>query len=141
MIQANGVLSLMFGRSRLRFLPEDRLYCLRCHVLCLAIGRTTQHSIQARFGSGLKQITCASFCQPECDAGYGFDGPEFEFRKRQDALLQYIKTVARTHPESYSMGTGVLPEVRSLESEVTTQLYLVRKLRTSGAIPPLLCMP
>jgi hypothetical protein len=31
---------------------------------CLVIGRTlTQHSSEARFGSGLKQITCDSFCE------------------------------------------------------------------------------
>jgi hypothetical protein len=132
MIEANDEFSLMFGRSKLRFLPEDRWYWLRCHVLCLVIGRTIiQHSTEVGFGSSLKKITRASFCEPGWRSQYydqatGWTVRHSNFGKGKTPFSNTSRQFLGPIQPPIQWAPGFFPGVKMLEGEVTTQLRLVR---------------
>ena len=82
-------------------------------------------------GSGLKQITCASFREPGWRSQYSDQATGSILH---DSFLEPIQ-------RPIQWVTAFFPEAKRLEGEVTTELYLVRTLRTSGSIPPFPSMP
>jgi hypothetical protein len=72
----------------------------------------------------------------------GWSGVQFLAGPGDVSLLQNVQTSSGSHSDSYSMHTRVLsPESSGNSVKVTTHLYLVSKVRKSGAIPLLPSSP
>ena len=72
--------------------------------------------------------------RPGCDAGQS--DVRIPVKSRDYFLLQNVQS-ALTHAVSYAVSTGVLYRLKSGRSDkLTIHLYVVLRLRMSGALPP-----